>query len=358
MEEERHGPEVLTDTIRFSFPDPDRELASVRLHQDLVRPRNGPDFVLLPDVKGWVLHFPRLEVARMEYKIELVHPGGGSELICDPWNPARVGGAFGDKSVVELPGYEPPPWINLDPPAGSIEPFEVNSRAVRTRVGGLMWASAGTGPDDVLPMLIAHDGPEYAELSGLTKFLDVCVAEGRLPAMRAALLAPPGDRDETYSASAAYSRALAHEILPALGEMAPTAHGRTMRVGMGASLGALALLHTHRRYPASLGSLYLQSGSFFRQRFDKQEAGFPRFRRIARFVGQVLSAEDWAHPIPVTMTCGGIEENLANNHATGGSLVRQGYDVSFVEHPDSHNYTSWRDTLDPHLVDLLAKAWA
>jgi enterochelin esterase family protein len=358
MTEGMTGPEILADTIKFSWPDPDRELAAVRLHQDLVRPRAGPGFMLLPGGKGWVLHFPRLDVKRMEYKIELVHSSGDTELICDPWNPVRVGGAFGDKSVVELPGYEPPAWLDHDAPSGSLDPFEIKSRAVRARVSGLLWASAGTAPDEVLPLLIAHDGPEYAHLSSLTRFLDVCVSEGRLPPMRAVLLAPPGDRDESYSASAAYSRALAHEILPAVTALAPTTHGRRMRVGMGASLGALALLHTHRRFPASFGSLFLQSGSFFRQRFDKQEAGFPRFRRIARFVGQVLAAEDWAHPIPVTMTCGAVEENLANNHATGGALVRQGYDVSFVEHPDAHNYTGWRDTLDPNLVDLLAKAWA
>jgi enterochelin esterase-like enzyme len=352
------GPVVSDETIRFSFPDPDRELRAVRLHQDLVRPRNGPDFVLLPGDAGWSLHFPRLDVARMEYKIEIVHAGGDADVMCDPWNPRRVGGAFGDKSVVELPGYAAPAWLEHDAPAGDLQPIEVKSRAVRARVQGLLWTSPGASNDDVLPLLIAHDGPEYAELSSLTRFLDLCIAEGRLPPMRAALLAPVGDRNETYSASAGYSRALAHEILPALAGLAPTAHGRRMRAAMGASLGALALLHAHRRYPATFGALYLQSGSFFRQRYDKQEAGFPRFRRIARSMGQVLATDDWAHPIPVTITCGTVEENLANNIATGEALVRQGYDVSFVRNRDSHNYTGWRDTFDPHLVDLLAKAWA
>ena len=54
---------------------------------------------------------------------------------------------------------------------------------------------------------------------------------------------------------------------------------------MGASLGALAMLHAHRRSPAAFGGLFLQSGSFFRPRFDAHEPGFPRFGRIARFVG-------------------------------------------------------------------------
>jgi len=351
------GPHVSEETIRFTFPDPDRELRGVRLHQDLVRPRNGPEFVLLPGDQGWVLHFPRLDVDRMEYKLELTHADGTGEWLCDPWNEKRVGGAFGDKSVIEFPGYETPGWVTTQAPGGDIREFEIKSRAARARVHGLLWSSPGTSPEDELPLLIAHDGPEYAHLSGLTHLLDVAVAEGRLPALRAALLAPPADRNETYSASAAYARAFAHEVLPQISEMAPTPHERRMRAAIGASLGALSLLHVHRLYPATFGALYLQSGSFFRQRFDKQESWFPRFRRIARFAGQVLSAEEWPHPIPVTMTCGIVEENLANNHATREALVRQGYDVSFVEHRDAHNYTSWRDTFDPHLVDLLVKAW-
>ena len=352
------GPEVLEDTIRFTFPDPDRELLGVRLHQDLVRPRGGPEFVLLPGDRGWILYFPRLDVGRMEYKLELIHPDGGSEWLCDPWNDKRVGGAFGDKSVIEFDGYERPEWLDRETPAGSVEQFEIKSRAARARVHGLIWTAPGAGADEELPLLIAHDGPEYASLSGLTHFLDVMVEEGRLPHMRAALIAPPADRNETYSASAAYARAFAHEVLPRLSQLAPTPHGRRMRAGMGASLGALSMLHVHRLHPATFGALFLQSGSFFRQRFDKQESGFPRFRRIARFAGQVLTAHEWPHPIPVTMTCGTVEENLMNNTATSEALVRQGYDMTFVTNRDAHNYTGWRDTFDPHLVDLLAKAWA
>lgn len=351
------GPAVRDETIRFSFADPDRDLVAVRLNQDLVRPRNGPDFVLLPGDGGWVLHFPRLDVARMEYKLELVHPDGSSVWLCDPSNERQVDGVFGPRSVIEFPGYNAPRWLDHDGPRGSIEAFEIKSRAIRARVSGCLWTSPGAAPTDVLPLLVVHDGPEYDHLSALTRFLDHCAANNRLPPMRAALIAPPGDRNETYSASAAYARGLAHELLPKITAVAPTGHGRRMRVGMGASLGGLSMLHVHRFYPATFGGLFLQSGSFFRQRFDKQESGFPRFRRIARFVGQVLRAGEWPHPIPVTMTCGTVEENLANNRATRDALVRQGYDVSFVTNRDAHNYTAWRDTFDPHLVDLLAKAW-
>jgi enterochelin esterase family protein len=101
----------------------------------------------------------------------------------------------------------------------------------------------------------------------------------------------------------------------------------------------------------------LQSGSFFRQRWDRQESGFPRFRRISRFVGQVLHEGPTATPIPITLTCGAPEENLANNRAVATALRRQGHAVSLHVNRDAHNYVGWRDTLDPHLTDLLARAW-
>jgi enterochelin esterase family protein len=228
---------------------------------------------------------------------------------------------------------------------------------LRTELPTIVWNAPGVVDGEPVPALIVHDGLEYDAFSHLLLFLSKVVEGARLPPMRAVLIAPI-ERNQIYSASAVYSRALMYEILPTVARLAPTPHGRSMRVGMGASLGALALLHAHRMNPASFGALFLQSGSFFRQRYDKQESGFVRFRRISRFVGQVLNADDWPHPIPVAMTCGNIEENLANNRATEEALIRQGYEVSFFENRDGHNWIGWRDALDPHLIDVLNKAWS
>lgn len=75
-------------------------------------------------------------------------------------------------------------------------------------------------------------------------------------------------------------------------------------------------------------------------------------------MGRILAAESWPHPIPVTMTCGTIEENLFNNRATRDALARQGYDVSLHENRDGHNWVGWRDTFDPHLIDLIGRIWS
>ncbi|MGH2729425.1 MAG: alpha/beta hydrolase [Actinomycetota bacterium] len=229
------------------------------------------------------------------------------------------------------------------------------SRALRANFTVALWSTT-EDPATPLPLLVVHDGRDYADYSSLLAMLQRATTDGRLPAMRAALLTPV-DRDHTYSASAAYTRALVKEIFPVLDEHAPMPDGRRMRVGMGASLGALALLHAHRNNPASFGGLFLQSGSYFRQRFDRHEFGFVRFQRISRFVGKVLVADEWPEPIRVAMTCGSAEENLANNRAMRDTLVAQGYEVAFHENRDAHNWTAWRDCFDPPLVDLLAKMW-
>lgn len=350
-------PEVRDDMIVFRVADPGRNLAAVKLLQDVARPRWGLDFTRAPSSDEWVLFFPRPDALRMEYVLELVHADGGSEVIPDPVNPRRAAGAFGDRSVIEFPGYRAPEWVGRDVPRGEVTDVKLRGRAARARASGLLWTAHGGDASEPLPLLVAHDGPEYAKLSALTQLLDVLVADDRIPRCRAALLQPV-DRDEIYSASAAYARALAHEIVPNLQQVAPTPHGRRSRIGMGASLGALAMLHVHRRYSAVFGGLFLQSGSFFRPRSDRHESGFPRFRRIARFVGEVLAGSDWPHPIPLAMTCGTAEENLANNRALHDALVSQGYEITFDEARDAHTWVGWRDTFDPGLVELLTKAWA
>jgi enterochelin esterase-like enzyme len=157
-----------------------------------------------------------------------------------------------------------------------------------------------------------------------------------------------------YSASARYANALAADLVPGVLAQAPSHRPPVL---LGASLGALAALHAHFRNPGVFGGLVLQSGSFFRRRFDSSESGFGRFGRITRFVGHVHGRRGFAPRIPTAITCGTAEENLDNNRALAEALERRGWDVSAHWHPDAHNWISWRDSLHPHLAELLLRAW-
>jgi enterochelin esterase-like enzyme len=344
------------EEVALFLQDPDCRLRRVRLVQELWRPRVGPDFKRTDGGTSWELRFPRPAVERMEYKLELTDADDGVETICDPENPRRARGPFGDKSVLEFPGYRAPVWLEGHVPVGRTRTVDIPSRTLRTTVAVTVWSPPDAVDGRPLPLLVAHDGPEYADYSSLVLFLTGACAAGDLPPLRAALV-PPVARNRDYSASALYARALAREILPRLEPLAPTEGGARGRAGMGTSLGALAMLHAHRLYPDAFGGLFLQSGSFFRQRFDRHEAGFPHFRRISRFVGTVLAAREWPDPISVTMTCGSVEENLTNNRAVAAALARQGYDVRLRLTRDTHNWVAWRDAFDPHLRGFLERLW-
>ncbi|HEV8550678.1 MAG TPA: CheR family methyltransferase, partial [Polyangiaceae bacterium] len=227
---------------------------------------------------------------------------------------------------------------------GRYRELEVPGRGLGASVAIRVWEPADAD-ERPLRLLIAHDGPEYDALASLTRFTAAKIAAEELPPHRVALLAP-GDRDQWYSASKRYGRVVAHDVIPALRDAFPTVGSLA---GMGASLGALAMLHVQRSFPRAFGGLFLQSGSFFLPRTDPQERRFPRFARIVRFVRATQRDGALALAIPVTLTVGAAEENAANNRTMALALAEQGYEVELEEVPDMHNYTGWRDAFDPHL---------
>jgi enterochelin esterase family protein len=245
-----------------------------------------------------------------------------------------VAGQWGDGSD---PGG--PPWLRLPSAAGEWRDLGLPG-GLQARV----WSPAVPTSH----VLVAHDGPDYDRRASLGRY----AAAGLVPPFHLVLL-PAGDRLEWYAASTSYTRLLTARILPRLAAELGT--GEPV-VGVGASLGALAMLHAQRRAPDLFAGLFLQSGSFFQPRYDKQESGFARYLAIVRFVGKVLRAAD-GPAVPVAMTCGADEENLANNRGMAGALLRQGYPMTFAENRGGHDWTEWRDALDPHLTTLLQKVW-
>lgn len=198
-----------------------------------------------------------------------------------------------------------------------------------------------------LPLLVAHDGSMYAEQVGLTAYAGV-------PLCRIALL-DPGDRLPDYAANPGYAAALVGEVLPSVRARFAVA-GPV--VGLGASLGGLAMLHAHRTYPDALGALFLQSGSFFDPLLDPQEADrFGYFGQVTAFVAGVVRNDRPVPPVPTVLTCGLAEENLANNRQLAAVLRAQGYPVELVETPGGHHHDTWRRQLDPALGTLLRRVW-
>lgn len=326
--------------IVLRVADVDGTWKAVRLVTDLWKREPPRPFARVGD--SWELALDALPVDRLEYMLEVEHVDDTVERVCAPGAP-RVGQPFGDKSVLVLDSYRAPAWLDADVPGGTIEPLVLSSERLGAPIDGLLWTAPGLATGAPAPLLVALDGPEYVQFAALDRFLAAAVAAKTLPPLRAALLAPRA-RDEDYSASDAFADALAHELIPAIEERVPVS-GPRARIGLGASLGGLAMLHAHRRIPELFGALVLQSGSFFDLELDGQENGHRWFERITTFVREVGTSASPA-TIPVALTCGTGEENLANNRAMARALAAQGYAVTFHEIRDGHTWTCFRDGLD------------
>jgi enterochelin esterase family protein len=336
--------------VTFTVVDRYRKLAGVRLVQDL----GLEDVAFIRARTVWTLRIARPPVDRMEYLFEVQDHNDHRATITDPRNPRRVPGAFGDKSVIEFPEYAPPAWLDVPVArgdAGVITPFEVEAPRLQSTVSGAVWTPDGVPDDAEIPLVVVHDGPEFDALAGFTHYVAAMIEEDSLPAVRVALLSP-GERNSWYAANADYAATLAEAVLPAL----PATHAR---IGVGASLGALALLHAQMLRTAPFDALFLQSGSFFTPELDPQESGFSGFEAVTAFVAALHGTRDARHRmIPVAMTCGGPEENFANNEAVAAALRRIGHTVTFTPVRDAHNYTAWRDAWHPHLTRLITTAVA
>ena len=275
-----------------------------------------------------------------------------------PGQPApRARAPFGEKSVVELPTYEPPDWVVDDGVAAGRRRASCRSGAgLRAAVDVLVWAPADADPGEPLPLLIAHDGPEYAEFSQLAALPRPRRRVRRAAAPRAALVRrrstatrPTRRRRATRGRSRRSSCRGSTDALPTNG--APAGHGREPRRAGRAARALAARLRGGPVPPvgrASSGERVGQAGVRFGRFGADRALRRPRPARPGRAAPRV----------PVTITVGPCRgEPRQQPRGREGARSAQGWDVRLVEQRDAHNWVAWRDMLDPHLSELLLRAW-
>jgi enterochelin esterase-like enzyme len=318
-----HATALDDGAVEFALSDPERVYDRVRLHAGLGTLDPRPD---LRWADGrWYVRAQLPPVHRVEYSFEVTR--------------ADDDAAHAHPGVLELPGYRAPTWLDEPGPEGRLE--EVAATGITAR----LWSPRGIGHADEAALLVVQDGAAYAG-AGLTHYLTVLARAGT-PVR--ALLVDVERREQRYAVDDTYADALVVDLLPrVLAE-----HRTSAVVGAGASLGALAALHTAWRHPGTYAGLLLQSGAFFTARTDPQERSFERWDQVVRLADLVHTDPD-ARRLPATaVTCGTHEENAGNNRLLVRRLREVGVAVEHHEVADLHNVTAWRDAWHPALRDLL-----
>ena len=333
----------MVDSLRVD--DPELRYAAVRLCSDL--PLRDREFVR--ENGGWILRLPAARLARLEYQLELADHVGNTQIVCDPGNPVRAPGAFGEKSVVLAPNYRPPTWLREPHAQGSFD--EVGVRVLGRPIAVRVWSPA----EGALPLLVAHDGPEYDALAGLTRYAAAMIERGAIAAVSYRTAATRRPRRVVFGLGGLRSRALSpdHPGGARPGRRCRSARGDGRQPGRrsrcsrrsGVGRGCSPACSCSRGASSCSASIATSRGS---RGTVASRASSPACcaRRRPR-----SGASD--HDV---RRRGG--EHPQQPRRCPSSLAAQGYPARLHEVADLHNYTSWRDAFDPHLTQLLARVWA
>jgi len=292
----------------------------------------------------WWLAFPLPDGARMEYKLE-VQRDHHADWVNDPLNPVTTSNPFGTNSVCRGFGYRIPDFaqIHEGTPNGSFEDQWIGSR-----LGGerkvTVYLPYGLDRGRRYTLLFVHDGGDYLTYGSMGLVLDNLIHWHVIPPIIAAF-SWPGDRLHEYAANPGHADFVVQEALPGIERAYPTSD---LRLVMGASLGAVAALHTAWTHKGAFGGILLQSGTF------AQTPGWGSAQPILGPIADLLHRlEPSQLPPKVFLSCGTYERMIGENRYMAQRLQKAGLNVKYSESRDGHTWEAWRDRLSEGLSWLL-----
>src|SRR5207302_3914523 len=140
-------------------------------------------------------------------------------------------------------GYATPDWVLPDPESrpGELREIVVPSRSLGRDARVTLYLPARFRPSASYPLLVVHDGADFLQYASMKTVLDNLIHRMDVAGLVAAFVNPE-DRLVEYANSAAHSRFLTRELLPALETSLPLVGTRAGRCLMGSSFGGVATL--------------------------------------------------------------------------------------------------------------------
>ena len=301
----------------------------------------------LGDTDLWHLFVEIPRGSRIEYKLDIIR-GGNGEWITDPLNPLTAEDPFGRNSVCRAHGYLRPDWTLPDAGvrSGSIVGLDLDSRHLGGQRHVPVYLPARFRETRRYPLLVVHDGIDFARFADLRAVLDNLIERLEIPPMVVALT-QAGDRLQEYASDPRHGDFVVDELLPALQARYPLIDDPAQRALMGASFGAVASLATAWQHPGIFDKLVLLSGSFAISDIGGHSRG-PVFDPVVAFMNRFRRAPD--RPArDLYVACGIYESLIYENRSLVPLLQEHGMRVRYREVHDGHNWENWRDRLQDAL---------
>jgi enterochelin esterase family protein len=304
----------------------------------------------------------------------------GSSIQRDPLNPKSM---LGIRSIAELPGAPPQPWIvkNPDVPSGVVsETQEISSKRINATRQVWVYTPPGyqrTGaPSD---LIIFFDGRMYVDRLAAPITLDNLIAAKRIAPVVAVFIENPFSvRNNELGFNPAYADFVALELVPWIHEHFNVTNDPRRVVIAGASAGGGGAMYVALQHSNVFGNVLSQSaglgsperGAQYAERLPGADGSD---RHIAEEIEDrsmtegVYSAKLFIaapkRPLRFYMDVGTFEVDfmggglgaLQPNRHMRDVLLAKGYEVHYQEYIGGHDYISWRGTLADGLIALLGR---
>lgn len=224
---------------------------------------------------------------------------------------------------------------------GKIEEITISSKELSEDIQVLIHLPYNYTPLYKYAVLIASDGKDYIQYGRVGRVIDELLDAGEIEDVifvgipyksvpeRRRMYHPEGDKRE------AYTRFLAHELVPYLDNNYPTYQIGAGRALIGDSLAATISLLTAAKYPSIFGQVILHSpyvDDFVLEKVEavKDSSAFSIYHVIGEEETEVSTQVD------------GIQDFLTPNRQLNALIERKGFPYFYEEFKGNHTWKYWQ----------------
>ena len=204
-----------------------------------------------------------------------------------------------------------------------------------------VYTPKGMNPNILLPTIYITDGEAYIKFGQLPALLDKEISANRIEPVIAVFVdarnpekMSENRRDSQFICNENYAKFYAYELLPAIEKSYPSSPNREARVIMGLSYGA---------YNAACFGLFLPD--YFAGLAMQSPAKSYLVRRLTDIYKKGPKL-----PLKIFLSHGRKGDSTRDNRSFKNALTEKGYDLTYKQSYQGHNWSNWRPLLDDVLL--------
>jgi len=229
-------------------------------------------------------------------------------------------------------------------PKGTVKDLTFESKELEEIINMFIYFPANFSSANKYALLIAQDGKDYLQLGRIARFADELIGQKEIENViivgipyknvkdRKRKYHPHGEQNE------AYSRFLAHELVPFIDAEYPTYGTREKRTLIGDSLAATISILTAVKYPKMFGKVILQS-PFVNEEVIDAVRNYPN-RQLLDVYHVIGKGET-----TVKTMKGTIEDFLTPNRKLSHVFKEKAFPYFYDEFSGEHTWKYWQPDL-------------